>query len=100
MAGMRWYLANIPAFDTIDLKNDPWPSADAKADIPVLLVRGSEDRTFVKKMELLAEDHAKTLKVITIPNVGHWTQFQDPQSANQALADFIGVQVDACKAAS
>jgi pimeloyl-ACP methyl ester carboxylesterase len=100
MAGMRWYLANIPAFDTIDLKNDPWPSADAKADIPVLLVRGSEDRTFVKKMELLAEDHAKTLKVITIPNVGHWTQFQDPQSANQALADFIGVPLDACKAAS
>jgi pimeloyl-ACP methyl ester carboxylesterase len=96
-AGIQWYKANIPAFDKLDPASAYWPNAGASTDVPVLLVRGAEDRTFVKRMEVDASDEATELTTITIDGVGHWTPFQKPVAANEALQEFILGQDKTCR---
>lgn len=93
--GVGWYRANVPAFDSIDPARDAWPSQGAQAAVPVLLVEGSEDRTFVPLAER-ARDHAATLVSVTLPGVGHWTPFEDPAAANSALGRFLGLPGGRC----
>ena len=95
--GAGWYRANIPAFDAIDPARDAWPSPGARAALPVLLVEGSEDRTFVPFADR-ARDHAATLESVTLPGVGHWTPFEDPAAANAALGRFLGLPDGRCPA--
>ena len=89
-AGMDWYRANVPAFATIDPAIHAWPEQGASTDVPTLLVRGSEDTTFVAAMGERALAHAPNLTVRTIEGVGHWTQFEKPEPANALLGNFIG----------
>ncbi|WP_435416768.1 alpha/beta hydrolase [Parerythrobacter aurantius] len=95
-AGMAWYRANIPPFASINLARDAWPSAVAKARLPVLLVRGADDRTFVKSMGEYARAHADSLQIVTLPDVGHWTPFEDAEAANAALGHFLGLPDGRC----
>ena len=95
--GVGWYRANIPAFDAIDPARDAWPSTGARAEVPVLLVEGSEDRTFAPLAER-ARGHAKRLEAVTLPGVGHWTPFEDPAAANAALGRFLGLADGRCPA--
>lgn len=90
-AGMEWYRANVPSFDQVDATQHSWPHPGASTDVPTLLVRGENDRTFVAEMGDLAAEHATQLKVETIPNVAHWTTFEDPDRATRLLAEFTGV---------
>lgn len=89
-AGMDWYRANVPRFDTIDPRVHSWPAHGASTGVPTLLVRGELDRTFVPAMGERAQAHASQLSVSTIPSVAHWTQFENPQAAAHLLADFVG----------
>lgn len=88
-AGMQWYKANVPPIDSLQSSRPYWPKTHSKVQIPILLVRGEKDRTFVKQMETRALADATDLTTITLDGVGHWTQFQDPEAANRALLDFI-----------
>jgi pimeloyl-ACP methyl ester carboxylesterase len=95
--GVGWYRANIPAFDAINPLRDAWPAAGARAAVPVLLVEGGQDRTFVPFAQR-ASDHAASLEAVTIPGIGHWTPFEDPAAANAALGRFLGLPGGRCPA--
>ncbi len=88
-AGMEWYRANVPIFSEIDLDRDAWPKRDASTSVPILLVRGEYDRTFIKEMGDLANSHATDLTIETIAGVGHWTPFEKPDDANVVIARFL-----------
>ncbi|MBD2842880.1 alpha/beta fold hydrolase [Erythrobacter rubeus] len=96
-AGIQWYKANIPEFEGQDPASSYWPQAGAKTDIPVLLVRGKDDKTFVKKMADLAAMDTPDLTVVEFEGVGHWTQFQDPEAANASLGKFILSDGEVCQ---
>lgn len=99
-AGMDWYRANIPPFQTIDPDLHAWPYRHASTDVPTLLVRGENDRTFVQSMGARAGAHATNLQVAVIPGVSHWTPFEDPAAANRLLREFLGVSPDCAMAGS
>lgn len=96
-AGIGWYRANIPPFAEIELDRDAWPSRHGIARLPVLLVEGSDDRTFVPLAEH-ARNHAQDLTAVTLRDVGHWTPFDDPAAANAALGRFLGLPDGRCPA--
>lgn len=95
-AGIQWYKANIPEFDDLDPAQLYWPQGKVTTDIPILLVRGKDDRTFVKQMAAKARSGANALTVVELDGVGHWTPFQDPDAANDALIDFVVEQGEVC----
>ena len=97
-AGIQWYKANMPGFDNFDTAALYWPHRTLSTDIPILLVRGSEDRTFVKGMQDSAKRDAPQLDVVTLQGVGHWTPFQEPDAANRALMDFVLGDGRSCQA--
>jgi pimeloyl-ACP methyl ester carboxylesterase len=95
--GVGWYRANIPSFDAIDASRDAWPSPGARAAVPVLLVEGAADRTFVP-LASRARAHSAALEAVMLPGVGHWTPFEDPAAANAALGRFLGLPNGRCPA--
>lgn len=92
-----WYRANIPAFDAIEPDRQAWPARDARAEVPVLLVEGSADTTFIPLADR-ARAHAASLQAVTLEGVGHWTPFEDPAAANRALGEFLGLPGGRCPA--
>ena len=95
--GIGWYRANVPPFDAINVDRDSWPSRSTAVQVPLLLVEGGEDRTFVP-LSAHAKAHAKQLTAVTIAGVGHWTPFEDPAAANAALGRFLGLPDGRCPA--
>lgn len=93
-AGMDWYRANIPPFQTINPDLHAWPYRHASTNVPTLLVRGENDRTFVESMGARASAHATDLRVTMIAGVSHWTPFEDPAAASRLLGAFLGVPSD------
>lgn len=87
--GTQWYAANIPPFSAIDLERDAWPAPRLEARVPTLLVEGSEDRTFVRRLAEAARGHATSLEVVTLDGVGHWTPFERPDLTNATLKRFL-----------
>ena len=96
-AGIGWYRANVPAFDEIHLDRHAWPGRRAATRVPVLLVEGGDDRTFVP-LASHAASHTASLTAVTLPGVGHWTPFEDPDAANAALGRFLGLPDGRCPA--
>jgi pimeloyl-ACP methyl ester carboxylesterase len=94
-AGIAWYRANIPPFETIGPASG-WPKRAAVLDIPVLLIEGSEDRTFAPTLAQRARAKAENLTTATLQGVGHWTPFEDPAAANAALGRFLGLPDGKC----
>lgn len=88
-SGVQWYKANVPEFENLDPSEHYWPARGSSTDIPILLVRGSEDQTFVKRMAEVAQREAPQLEVVELEGVGHWTPFEKPKAANAALSGFI-----------
>jgi pimeloyl-ACP methyl ester carboxylesterase len=97
-AGIAWYRANIPPFDKI-APGGGWPRRAAPVDIPVLLVEGSEDRTFAPSLAMRARSKASNLTAAMLKGVGHWTPFEDPQAANAVLGAFLGLPDGRCPGA-
>ena len=96
-AGIQWYKANVPLFDQLNPSAHYWPTKNSHVKMPVLLIRGEDDKTFVKQLENKAEAYASNLTVVTIDGVGHWTPFQDPDAANSALSEFAVRDDPACR---
>jgi len=94
-AGIAWYRANIPPFETITPANG-WPRTAAVVDIPVLLIEGSKDTTFAPTLAQRARAKAGNLIAQTLEGVGHWTPFEDPAAANAALGRFLGLPEGKC----
>jgi pimeloyl-ACP methyl ester carboxylesterase len=94
-AGIAWYRANIPPFEAI-ARSSGWPRRVAALEIPVLLIEGSEDRTFAPSLALRARAKAGNLTAETIDGVGHWTPFENPEAANALLGRFLGLPGGKC----
>lgn len=94
-AGIAWYRANIPPFDDIH-PSRAWPRQVHPVTMPVLLVEGSEDKTFVPDLAERARAKAADLTAVTIAGVGHWTPFENPDAANAALGAFLGLPEGRC----
>ena len=86
--GMNWYRANVPPFDRID-DAAIWPSPDATTDVPVLAIWGEADETFVPAWLTQAGAHARTIEILRLPGIGHWTPMERPAEANAAIVRFL-----------
>lgn len=94
-AGIAWYRANIPPFDAMTTSRG-WPRRSGPITIPVLLIEGSEDKTFAPTLAKRARAKAEKLTTAMLPGVGHWTPFEDPQAANALLGAFLGLPDGRC----
>lgn len=94
-AGIAWYRANIPPFDAMTPIRG-WPRRSGPITIPVLLIEGSEDKTFAPTLAKRARAKAEKLTTAMLPGVGHWTPFEDPQAANALLGAFLGLPDGRC----
>lgn len=86
--GMNWYRANIPPFDKITAA-DFWPKHNSKITVPALLLWGEADHTFVDDFLRDAPQYADNLKIVTLPEVGHWATMEKPELATRAIDDFL-----------
>jgi pimeloyl-ACP methyl ester carboxylesterase len=64
--------------------------------MPVLLIEGSEDKTFAPTLAMRARAKASNLTSAMLPGVGHWTPFEEPQAANALLGAFLGLPDGRC----
>ncbi|NBB24389.1 alpha/beta fold hydrolase [Porphyrobacter sp. SLTP] len=94
-AGIAWYRANIPPFDKM-APGSGWPRRSGPITMPVLLIEGSEDKTFAPTLAKRARAKAENLAAAMLPGVGHWTPFEDPQAANALLGAFLGLPGGRC----
>jgi pimeloyl-ACP methyl ester carboxylesterase len=94
-AGIAWYRANIPPFDKM-IPGSGWPRRSGPITMPVLLIEGSEDKTFAPTLAKRARAKAENLTTAMLPGVGHWTPFEDPQAANALLGAFLGLPDGRC----
>lgn len=94
-AGIAWYRANIPPFNAI-APGRGWPRRARSIPLPVLLVEGSEDKTFAPGLSKRAQAKAENLTTAMLPGVGHWTPFEDPHAANMVLGAFLGLPDGRC----
>lgn len=94
-AGIAWYRANIPPFERI-ARTHYWPRRSRRLVIPILLVEGSEDKTFAPSLAERARETAENLTATTLEGVGHWTPFEDPEAANKEFGRFMGLPDGRC----
>lgn len=94
-AGIAWYRANIPPFDAVRPRSG-WPGRSGPITMPVLLIEGSEDKTFAPTLAMRARAKASNLTSAMLPGVGHWTPFEEPQAANALLGAFLGLPDGRC----
>jgi pimeloyl-ACP methyl ester carboxylesterase len=97
-AGIAWYRANIPPFDAVKARSG-WPGRSGPITMPVLLIEGSEDKTFAPTLAMRARAKASNLTSAMLPGVGHWTPFEEPQAANALLGAFLGLPDGRCPGA-
>lgn len=97
-AGIAWYRANIPPFDAVRPRSG-WPGRSGPITMPVLLIEGSEDKTFAPTLAMRARAKASNLTSAMLPGVGHWTPFEEPQAANALLGAFLGLPDGRCPGA-
>ncbi len=86
--GFNWYRANLKAYDAIS-DEDYWPSPPGEISVPVLLIIGEEDKTFVLEYVDRIRAIADDVSVVTLTGVGHWTPIQDAEKSVAAIVDFI-----------
>lgn len=60
-----------------------------KIDVPVLLIRGAEDKITPKELMLEMHTKIKDSKYVEIPNTGHLPNLEAPLSFNREMNDFI-----------
>jgi epoxide hydrolase 4 len=95
--GMNWYRANIPALEA--LASQPrWPDANARITPPALLVWGGNDRAFVDDAVRRTASQADRLRILHLPDTGHWSGIESPDQVNAALADFLADAIASGKA--
>ncbi len=94
-AGIAWYRANIPPFDKM-IPGSGWPRRPGPITMPVLLIEGSEDKTFAPTLAKRARAKAGNLTTAMLLGVGHWTPFEDPQATNALLGAFLGLPDGRC----
>lgn len=86
--GMNWYRANIPALQAISTQ-PRWPAASARLSVPALLVWGGKDRAFVDEAVHLTAANAERLRILHLPEAGHWSGIESPEKVNAALQSLV-----------
>jgi epoxide hydrolase 4 len=86
--GMNWYRANMPPIDQID-ENRFWPIHNSKIAVPVLLIWGEADHTFVPAFLEQMPRYAKNLQIVRLPEINHWTPMERSEQASNEIARFL-----------
>ena len=86
--GMNWYRANLADFADID-PSLQWPASPNKIEVPSMLIWGDSDTTFVQEFLTQISSYAPDISVVRIPDVGHWTSMEKPETANAAIEKFV-----------
>lgn len=86
--GFDWYRANMPSPSAITAA-DYWPAPPARIEVPVLLIIGEADTTFVRDYVGMMEERADDLSVVILPGIGHWTPIQAPDAGIEATKEFL-----------
>lgn len=87
-ATTSWYAANVPEPDAI-VDADFWPSRQASAPVPSLLIWGGRDRTFVERFLERAGDYATPLRIEVLPEAGHWPMFEEADATRTLMLEFF-----------
>ncbi len=82
-SAFRRALELLPAFarDAADL---------AHLSMPTLLVSGAQDRCMPPEALQALAHVLPDARHLSLPNVGHWPQLEDPDGFDGALLDFLG----------
>lgn len=87
-AHINWYRANIPAFESIQ-DSDFWPSQKARITMPSQIIWGEKDRVFAKEYAAGTQAHSDDMRLISLPDVGHWPQFERSEIVTQTILKLI-----------
>lgn len=87
-AHINWYRANVPAFDAIG--NDSfWPSRTARLTMPAQMIWGEDDRVFIPEYARAAAGLSSNMKLLALPEVGHWPQIERAETVTAAISQLI-----------
>ena len=87
-AMMNWYRANIPAFGSI-AETDMWPGPDAEITIPALIIWSEKDTVVIPELVDQLANGSENVEFVNLPGINHWTSMEQPELANQAIAEFL-----------
>lgn len=57
--------------------------------VPVLMIRGEKDQTFIDDILDLMSQYAGEFTIVRVPEAAHWTPMERPQKANDAVERFV-----------
>jgi pimeloyl-ACP methyl ester carboxylesterase len=86
--GINWYRANIPDFSSVQ-RALQWPKRNRPIDVPVLIVWGEQDNTFVPRFLDQMPRFAPKLSVIRLPATGHMTSIENAERSSKEIAGFL-----------
>ena len=97
-AMLKWYRASnlhIPS-SSEKAPSLRWTEGlDYSIHQPVLQVWGDEDKTFDKQLPIALEEHAKRLRTVWLPGIGHTPQREAPDDTAIAIKQFLNTNSDA-----
>ena len=94
--GMNWYRANMPAISEIT-DATYWPTEHLPIRVPVLLVWGEADRTFVPEFMNEIKHYAPESEIFRLPGINHWTSMEQPQAANKEIERFLSQHISSSR---
>lgn len=86
--GINWYRANLPPFESLD-KVVRWPRHNRPIKVPVLMVWGESDQTFLPTFLDSMPAYAEKLSILRIQDVGHMTPIENSDKLVGKIADFV-----------
>lgn len=86
--GMNWYRSNITSFN-LDRPASYFPSPKRPIDVPALLIWGDKDKSFVDDFVTDTPSWGKRIRVIRLPDSGHWTPLDGGGPMNDQIAAFL-----------
>lgn len=87
-AHINWYRANIPQPEKITFQ-DFWPAPSARITNPALFIYGENDPIISSEIIKNIQSVADQLEIHSLPNVGHWPQFEASDVVTDRIKKFI-----------
>ena len=86
--GINWYRANVPDFES-QKQLPQWPRRNRPISVPVLIVWGGKDTTFVSTFLDEMPRYASKLSVLQLPETGHMTPIENSEQSSKEIAAFL-----------
>lgn len=87
-SAVKWYRANIPEFDQIN-EDDMWPSADARVDVPALLIWSKGDPAFSDDVFKLIPNYINDLEIKIVDTDEHAPFLSHSEQVSAYIQQFL-----------